>query len=443
MAKLINVEKSKYINQNMEIYSKNKIGQYSKFLNKNPVYVTYYSINLQMSRADVGTGGIESELGENSPIKFNKILGFPVYNIPELKPDITFDESGMDIELDINDVQVLPNTIKPKPVDYMILHIPGAKEILFRVNNFEYNTVQSNDFYSISLDIKDIGDNLEETRMKGQIVETYQTIFENIGTQDRCFIRIDDIDKLNTIVKTLNQLKEFYINAFYNRDTNSFLLMDNYPCHCNNDAILYDAYLEKFIGDSNIYYEDNNESALVLTANDIMPPNFNYLYTRTLWYAVLNRSMDFLNKFNYWYQSPISKPFSTFRIHDLNVNSVKVISVKNEIQIDDSTIGFECDLNFGSVPTVGEPCIPVTNAGLRYYNDSELLDNLLSDELSSTEYLYEIIYKFIKNIPMEIERDKLIPYTFDHDIKTFKYLPMVMYIIIKNYDEYFKTEAEI
>lgn len=443
LANLINVEKSKFINKNMEIYAKNKLGQYSKFLNKNPIFVTYYSINLQMSRSDVGTGGIESELGENSPIRFNKITNFPVYNIPELRPDMVFDEAGMDIELDISDAWILPNTIKPKPVDYMILHIPGAKEILFRVNNLEYNTIQSNDFYTVSLDIKDIGDNLEETRMKGQIIETYQTIFENIGTQDRCFIKTEDIDKLNVIVKTFNELKDLYINVFYNKIVNSFLLTDNYPCHCNNDVILYDPYLEKFISESNIYYENNTESALVLTPNDIMPPNFDYTFTRTLWYAVLNRTTDYLNKYNYWYQSPITKPLSTFKIHGFNVNSVKVLMAKSEIPIDDSMLGFECDhkveLNLG--PYV--PCAPVTNAGLRKYVNPTLIDDLIANEFTGTDYLDEIIYKYMKDIPMEIEKNKLIPYTFDHDMKTFSHLPIVMYIIIKRYDEYFRTEAEI
>ena len=120
MAQLISVEKSKYINQNIDIYSKNKIGQYSKFLNKNPVFITYYHINKQMSRTDVGTGGIESELGTNSPIRFNKILNFPIYNLPSLTPDIVFDETGYDIELDLTDITILPNTVKPTPGDYLI-----------------------------------------------------------------------------------------------------------------------------------------------------------------------------------------------------------------------------------------------------------------------------------------------------------------------------------
>jgi len=73
MAHLMNVEKSKYINTQISIYAENKVGQYSKFLNKNPIFVTYYSVNIVMSRTDVGTGGIQQEIGEDSPLRFNKI----------------------------------------------------------------------------------------------------------------------------------------------------------------------------------------------------------------------------------------------------------------------------------------------------------------------------------------------------------------------------------
>ena len=193
MARIQSVEKAKFINQNIEIYSQNKVGQYSKFLDKNPIFVTYYHICNTLTRTDTGTGGIEDEIGPKSPIKYNKILQFPMYNIPEIKPDIVWDETGYDIDLDLSDIVILPNTIKPTPGDYFLLDFPGIKQYLFRVNNFRYNTIQSNDFYTIDCDIKDIGVDLEDKRMKTNIVDEYQTVFDNIGTQDKCFVKSSDI----------------------------------------------------------------------------------------------------------------------------------------------------------------------------------------------------------------------------------------------------------
>lgn len=491
MAKLISVEKSKYINKNIEIYSQNKIGQYSKFLNKNPIFVTYYHINKQHTRTDIGTGGIHSPLGESSPLRFNKILNFPVYNLPELKPDVIYDENGFDIELDLNDIVVLPNTVKPSPDDYMIVSLPGAKEILFRVNNVEYNTIQSNDFYMIDLDIKKIDDDIEKNTMRGQIIETYHTIFENIGTQDRCFIRIDDIDKINSLAVMINQLKDFYKSIFYNHQANSFVLYDNYPCECEYyDRWLYDPYLEKFISDSNIYYKENDEEALVLTPNDVLPSNFEYIYSRTLWFAVLKRSMDYLNRYIYAYQSPIVKRFSPFKIYDLKCNSSNIFLSNKPLAIKEN------DCALPKTQIIGFPrCIPVSSDGMSHYFseyliralfdeplydneddeeidddigngdnngdiddgtkepggdtiDDEILEEVL-DELLAEEpiifenYLDEIIYNYMKFNKMEIEKDKLLKHTYDHSLDSYMRLPLVLHILNEYYREYFLMDNEI
>ncbi len=440
MARLINVEKSKYINSNISIYSKNKIGQYSKFLSKNPIFVTYYHINKQMTRSDVGTGGIESELGKTSPIRFNKIETFPVYNLPELKPDITFDETGFDIDIELSDITILPNTIKPYPGDYMLVSIPNSQDVLLRVNNINYNTIQSNDFYLVDLDIKQIDADLSEFIKPGQIVDTYQTIFENIGTQDRCFIRVDDIEKLNAIVKTLNQLKDFYKDTFYNVECNSFVLYNNYPCECQNETWLYDPFLETFINRSNIYYEENNEAALVLTPNDILPLNFDYQFSRTLWYAVLNRTTDYLTQYSYYYQSSIVKRFSPFKMYNYPCNSVKIEFFDDPKDTDTSG---KCNDNIEYQMTQRTQCFPVSNEGFGEYFDHILIEDIMNGELSSDDYLNKIVYNYIMNIDMEIDKDILLKYTFNHTIKSFHYIPLVMYIIIKRYNEYFNTYVEL
>ena len=334
MAKLLNVEKSRYINDNISIYTQNKVGQYSKFLDKNPIFVTYYHINRQMSRSDVGTGGIDAELGPQSPIRFNKITQFPIYNLPDsISPDVNFDESGFDIDIDLSDITILPGTIRPIPGDYIILDYPGIKQFLFRVNNFRYNTIQSNDFYLIDLDLKyaELG-NLEDKYMKGQIVEEYLTIFDNIGTNDRCFIRSTDVDKLNTIVGVIKTLKDIHISSYFNKEMNAFVLVEN-PCpRCNDDGVwLYDLNMEKFITESRIYYEDEKLGVLTLTPADTPQLKFSFNFTKTFWNAVLKRSMRYINDHTYFYQTAITKQFSPFVLYDYPCNSVQLYLTKCDL----------------------------------------------------------------------------------------------------------------
>ena len=311
MAKIQNVEKAKYIEFNIGIYAKNKVGQYSKFLDKNPIFVTYYHIAQPLSRTDVGTGGIESELGARSPIRFNKILDFPLYNIPELRPDVVFDETGYDIDLDLSDIVVLPNTIKPVPGDYFIVSFPGIKEYLFRVNEIRYNTIQSNDFYNISCDIKDIGKDIEDKRMTGQIVDEYQTVFDNIGTEDRCFVKTTDISYLNSISDLYMKLREYYMNAFYKRDLNTFTFNLGYDCS-GSGAWVNDPYLEKFINAAKIYFDEGEDTALVLSLNAFKPKNFELNFSRSLYDAVLRNSLEMLCRYPYAYFISDKDRFSTY-----------------------------------------------------------------------------------------------------------------------------------
>ena len=103
MAKIIQNERSPFIEKAAEIQAQNRVGQFSKFLESNPLFVTYYSINRQLSMTDSGFGDVEEFLGPTSPIRFNEIKEFPIYGINDLIPDIENDEQkGLDLTLDVS-----------------------------------------------------------------------------------------------------------------------------------------------------------------------------------------------------------------------------------------------------------------------------------------------------------------------------------------------------
>ena len=451
MAQILNVEKPKYINQIIDTYAKNKVGQYSKFLDKAPIYVTYYHINEALSRADVGTGNIESELGTTSPIRFNKIKNFPIYNIPELKPDIEYDETGYDIELDCNDLVILPNTIKPRPGDYFIVALPGVKEYLFRVNNFRYNTIQSNDFYMIDCDVKDIGTDLEQKRIKNQIVEIYLTIFENIGTADRCFVRTSDVDYLNGLSDLYHKLRDFYRNAFYIRDLNCFTYQTGKWSETGRPIYRYDMYLESFINKSHIYYDENSEESLMLTPADVVDGSFHFTFDMTLYNALLEKSLELLRPYCYITTDTITMRYSIFNVMQYFGESVKLFCYKKSMT-DNTDININCPCNQETVSLNGEKwydlnplprCTPTwtLEKGIEYFN-SDFLSSILSGSIDTDDYFELIIFNFLHNIPMKIDRKEIID-LLEKDEHCFYYLPMVIFIIGSMYREYFVSEKEI
>lgn len=451
MGKILNVEHVGYIDNAINIYSKNKIGQYSKFLNSNPTFVTYYHRNMVQSRQDVGTGAIESELGPRSPIRFNKILNFPIYNVPQLNPQNVYDETGYDIELEINDAVILPNTIKPCEGDYFIIKLPGTKEYLFRVNNFEYNTIQSNDFYRISADAKDIGNDLEGKRMQGQVVEVFLTVFDNIGTEDRCFLRQTDVDYINSLADLYKKLRDFYTNAFYIRDLNSFTFQTGKFSETARPIWRYDAYLEKFINDSNIYYEENSERALVLSPADSLPDDFKFQYDFTLYNAVLQRSTEFLRSYCYITTHVITMPTSIYNIMKYFGESVRLFNYKKPIN-KSSTNSSSCPCCTVPSSMSGEAwydinplpkCTPTWDLsdGIEYFS-SDLLNAIISKKIETDDYFELIIFNFIHHIAMKYDRKEIID-SLEKNERTFYYLPMIIYILGTQYKDYFVSENEI
>ena len=451
MARIINVEKSKYITDNIEIYSSNKVGQYSKYLDKNPLFITYFHINSAQTRNDVGTGGVNADLGPNSPIRFNQINNLPMYNIPELKPSTDFGENGYDIDMEINDAVLLPNTVKPSVGDYFLIELPGTIEFLFRVNSFEYNTIQSNDFYTLNADLKHTGHELIK-KIDKQIVQEYETIFENIGTDDKCFILSKDVEKIQSVGKILTELKDSYYNNFFDKETGTFVCKNvpksDIPDDSTEDYWLYDKFLEKFIMDSKIYYVDNSEKSIVLTCADLETPDMGREYSQTLWYSVLNNTLDFLAPYPYYYKVDITRRLSPFVIYHINCKGVNLVLTKKEL-----ILGHSDALDSGTAKEYfphylikkllkdDEEIIENdTRTAAQIWNDS--IKDMTSEQEDDPEltYLEEILYNFLTNSQPEINKKKIIPYTFRVDEYTYRMMPLVMYVIMKYYDSYFVKE---
>lgn len=317
-AKFINVEKNEYLTETIDKFTSNKVNQYSKFLDKNPLFITYLSINDILTRNDVGTGGIESDVGPTSPVRFNQINNLPALNIPELKPEVIFDERGYDVELDLNDVALFPNTVKPKVGDYIIIKIPNSIQVVFRVNEFQYNTIQSNDFYLFNADLKYAGTENQLERFKPQIVEVYETIFDNIGTQDKCFIRSDEIENIKSLSSLIKQVMDLYKVNFFDSLTGTFVSKNNTENvdPSANESWYYDKYVTRFIMDSEIYFDQNDVETVALSQEDITEQSDKW-YIQTLYYAVLKRNTALLGRFPYAYQVGIQKRISVFVIYEI------------------------------------------------------------------------------------------------------------------------------
>lgn len=433
----LSVEQSTYISSQQQYLADSRVSQFAKFLNKNPIYVTYYAVNHAESRTDAGTKNIYEEIGPHSPLRFNKILQLPAFNFPELKPDVTQDEGGYDVDMEITDIAFIGGTIRPRPGDYMLVTLPRVLPLLFRCNNFSHNTIQSNDYYMGDFDLVDI--NQEYTKLiENQVSEVYTCNFANIGTNQKVMISLEDANKIADATELIDTLTQFYNDAFYNADVDGFVLYDASAIESGSAPInglgigtqwYIDNYLTRFINESEIFRRDDSDYTTVLNYLEMLPLNFDYVYRRTVWNAVLRRTNDYLNVYTYAWSRLIQKRTSPLMM-------ASIATLHPTVEIFDHYVKPE-----DPVPKELEHVLPRPGdvcgwAGydpmLRPYFSLKLMKAISSGvkdiDLNPVEM---IIYDYIKGgiDAVTYKKSDLLNYSFRHDMFTYMHMPLIIYIL--------------
>lgn len=233
--------------------------------NGTPTLVTYYNIDDTMSTVDMGTYTVDEILGGESPLRYNRIENFPVFGLNEILPSIEMIEGNlMDMSVD-KEVIILPNTIKPTPLDILIYRFNNGSTITFNVTEFELSSIKNNSYYKLSLSLKDINDTDTVDKVEAQTVKGFTARLENAGTQDKCIIEDKIYDEISNIESTIKYIIEEYTTLFYDNRYNCVLLRNSkfsgYP--------IYDPYLTTFIIRNDIL--DSSSDYIVLCNFDNRP----------------------------------------------------------------------------------------------------------------------------------------------------------------------------
>lgn len=426
----LSVEQSAYSQSQQQYLANLKVGQFAKFLNKNPIFVTYYPVVRPLSRTDSGTGVIQEEIGPNSPVRYNKILELPVFNLPELKPDVEYDEGGYDINMNINDIAFIAGTVRPKPGDYMLVQLARTKPLLFRCNIYSHNTIQSNDYYMADFDLMDIDQEYSKLIDK-QVEKTYTCKFENIGTENKVFVTDEEDEQLSTLEGLINEMTNFYNGSFYDKDSDSFVLYDG---NGYGTQWYQDNYLTRFINESKIFQNDASDYTVILPYMELIPLNFDMFYQRSLWYAILKRSGSYLHSYLYAWNDLLQKRTSPLNLashptltpnlvcldHYVDPDEPIPDNLKNKIWVPGKNCGWS-----GYEPRL-RPYFPLKLV-------KSIKTNVLEEGLTEIETM---IYQYITGGASSVTYDSktLIEFSFKQDMYTYMYMPIIIYILKQCYN---------
>lgn len=369
-----------------------------------PILGTWWNMNDSLSTADNGTETVDALSGIDSPFRYNKIENLPVYNVmKDLQTlEMNMDENGiMDMGVEIEAI-ILPNTIIPGPYDYFEYKFSNGRNVFFRVNDVKITTVKSNGFYKVPMHLVDIDSEDYPNGIEEITVNEFKVKLDNVGSNEKCLILNKVYDTINDIDDVISNVLSEYIDTFFVRRYNSFILRE-----FNDKFNIYDPYLTKFIlNNSLLNYYDEIIQPVVMEQDEYFKSEYNKTFFRTVELHDMNRINNILydlcsftkkntNPFSYWGEEVV------YLIKTYEDDEIKY---PNNRYLDFSFLYNIPNLKESNSVSIME------NIVIRYFHNNDLSKFMTNEELGS-----------LKEILLEME------YTEYY----FYMVPIILFILIK------------
>lgn len=287
MAKIISEERN--VNDNVFQYEKKLLSPYLRFVDRTPTYVTYFHIDGNETTVDEGFKDTEELIGPNSSIRFQKIKDLPIYGISQMVMSLDEDDQGLDGSVEGEGI-FLPHTIKPFQNDFFIInHLKDS--YVFRVSGIEYDNIHPDNFYKINFILEAVGNDVIKL-LENQVMQSYDCITENIGTDSQCIIQSEIYTKIKEVKAIYDDIANTYMSIFYSEKYNCIL--GEKPC----SKKLYDPFLIEFANKWELF-NDKERLNTYIFAQELQDRRFKLKYERSVWRFIERHDERLLNNFFY------------------------------------------------------------------------------------------------------------------------------------------------
>ena len=370
-------------------------------MDKPPIPVTaYYHINREESMASPGDLNIKSLLGDDSPVRFDKIEGLLMYGFMEdlrrrdrdnvtgyknIKRGASYIIGGV-FEPFENDLFMV--TMDNNDYIYQITSVDAIQDKdkpIYRITHMPYVSDQDATYNAL-------------VNLGKQVVRNMVYIPENIGTEWEVLVEKTVYERLMNRMSFIQRLQMEYLMAFYDKKMNTFL------CKDRNDPTVryYSDVLIEFLIKSDILYNKDMATNIVLT-HEIKPkPTFEFDFDETTHGLLLrgerNVPVDTAYTIDVYQKGTL--PFSFLEKYDFKYYNLSCDKDTYDIANNDPTF-------IKQVP----------------FSDDSLFKKLQDNDMNIEE-----LYKSSQNLSYRIK-----PY----DLDAFMRIPIVLYYLIH------KTENDI
>ena len=396
--KVLNVQK--LIETQSQVHKDRLLSQFSRLLDSTPSFVTYYSIDEVNSTTEIGTRDIMDYVNTDSPVKFKKITSMPLYSLNAITAEISYDETlGVYTEFE-DDGLCLESVLKPLPGDHFI--IPDFNtEIIFAITEVKIRAIRGRDHYIISYAV------VQTSRIKNielQVIENYNVLFKNIGTEDNVLIRQSDYNDLRNYMESYRIIHERYIDENYDEEI-SYLKTPEWL----SDIIGFGTckYLMKYLMTNRvIYFDEILES--IFAFEDVLP--FTSVHNK-----IYNRSFPLL---------PFIKKTLTSGSMYISFKEFPVSLFK---EVYDETI--EQSIGFKFIPKAEEASYIIGYKEILLYN-SIFIDKIINKDYINVTPIELVISKFINGVEITAtEFENSIDDYNVTDLFRYYFIPLILVIL--------------
>ena len=291
------------------------------FNDKKGTKVKYYNINDEKTTLDPGSKLAYTDIGENSPIRFNVIHDLYLYQF--IKAELNFDNGEFGLESDQvrGESYILPNTIVPRDGDYFEVDHINDSTWLFKVTNVQRDTLDNgSNVYKIEWSLERTSN--EEIQLN--VVEEYKYLNVEEGTNLKAVVKLERYDIAAKLDQLSITLVDYFQDIFYSDKIQTF----TYKWF--NEFNMYDPFVIEFIRRNKLLRGTDN---YIFVDHQLqVPATFSIDYNRTIYRAFEERSLDILKCSKYMSQADhIDSPISIFATRHEEYFSLNYYVINQEI----------------------------------------------------------------------------------------------------------------
>ena len=280
MAKILS---TKYFDTNNAIIDMNSTllqNSFYSYNDKKGLSVKYYNINDDMSTLDPGSKLAYTDIGVDSPIRFNVINGMYLYQFN--KAELNFDNGdyGLESGAITGDSYIIPNTIVPRDGDFFEVDHIKDSTWLFKVNDVQRDTLENGaNVYKISW-------NLDRTTNR-DILKNVVKVFRYIDTIEGSNLKAVVEEEKYQVAAQLDALSvsfvKYFKELFYNKYVQTFI----YKWY--NEYNMYDPFSIEFMIRNKLI--DTQDDYLYVDHKMNVPRTFSIDYDKTIYRAFEERDI--------------------------------------------------------------------------------------------------------------------------------------------------------